>query len=931
MTDVQRPDGEHVTYAYSDTAKTVTVSTPVQGTDRVVQKTYFDALGRAFKQEVKNGDQSQTYSIVEARFDPLGRTYKQSNPYTGTAQYWTESRLDALGRVKTVIAPDNSQTTYAYSGSTVTATDPTGKQRKSESDALGRLIKVSEPDVNNPADLSQHTTYAYSVLDALVTVTQGAQTRTYNYDDLGRLLNQTTPEAGTWSYTYNEFNQVVTRTDARGVVTTYTYDTLNRIRTVSYNVGSTGVPATPSVTYNYGTGEVANNIGRLYTVTDGVGSEGYTYDLLGRATQLQKVINSTTYTTQYAYNLAGELTAITYPSGRVVQQSFDTVGRLSSIASGGSNFADTIGYNTAGQVTGFNYGNGVAASFGYSADRLQLTSLSYVKNTTTLLNLGYNYGAAGSNNGQILGITDSTGTQEAGRSVTYTYDALYRLKTAVTTGSTSYPQWGLSWTYDRYGNRTSQSILSGCQSPLVCPTNSVTIDPTTNRMTDQGYGYDANGNMTNDGQNAMAYDGGNRLVSSTTNGNTVTYSPDGAGLRVKKVNGTTNTVYVFSGSKVIAEYEYQTGSTPSAASPTREYMYSGSQLLAKIEAGSTRYYHPDLLSNRAISDGTPGSPTFGQKISESGHYPFGENWYETGGTNKLKFTTYERDAESGNDYVIFRSYVNRLGRFSSPDPIAGSIADPQSLNRYAYVLNDPCNLFDPLGLQCKVTVATDQTKLNDKQKTAMKDELEKIFKDAGVDVIVETSDTPDYSLAVVPNAPSNSGKGLPEAAAGITFTDVVTGELLPRGSVFIDRLEQSAGHDPSFGQNSQNIGVALGRAGAHEVGHYLLGMRGHSIDGVMRSKFDGKEWFMQPPLIHPDTWSFTDKQIAALRTRCGRAKQALGGSGSSLGDTASWWTMLWFNLVGNQSAASFGSIGNGTRRILVEVVTHRIIVPKKTP
>ena len=33
--------------------------------------------------------------------------------------------------------------------------------------------------------------------------------------------------------------------------------------------------------------------------------------------------------------------------------------------------------------------------------------------------------------------------------------------------------------------------------------------------------------------------------------------------------------------------------------------------------------------------------------------------------------TYERDAESGNNYAIFRSYVNRLGRFSSPDPIAG--------------------------------------------------------------------------------------------------------------------------------------------------------------------------------------------------------------------------------------------------------------------
>ena len=90
--------------------------------------------------------------------------------------------------------------------------------------------------------------------------------------------------------------------------------------------------------------------------------------------------------------------------------------------------------------------------------------------------------------------------------------------------------------------------------------------------------------------------------------------------------------------------------------------------------------------------------TSGTAIATSGHYPYGENWYETGGVNKLKFTTYERDAESGNDYAIFRTYINRLGRFNRPDPIAGVIAAPQSLNRYAYVRNDPVGLTDPLGL-----------------------------------------------------------------------------------------------------------------------------------------------------------------------------------------------------------------------------------------
>ena len=88
-------------------------------------------------------------------------------------------------------------------------------------------------------------------------------------------------------------------------------------------------------------------------------------------------------------------------------------------------------------------------------------------------------------------------------------------------------------------------------------------------------------------------------------------------------------------------------------------------LLANIKAGAAVYYHADRLSPRVIT-GPAGS-----SVAEQGHFPFGENWYETGGVNKWKFTSYERDSgtnESGNDYAMFRYHVNRLGRFCSPDP-----------------------------------------------------------------------------------------------------------------------------------------------------------------------------------------------------------------------------------------------------------------------
>jgi RHS repeat-associated protein len=394
----------------------------------------------------------------------------------------------------------------------------------------------------------------------------------------------------------------------------------------------------------------------------------------------------------------GEVKQITYPSGRVVQQNYDAIGRLCAIAQTSSGcssntnpYATGYAYNTAFELTGFNYGNGVAASFGYSADRLQMTSLSFMKGTSTLYNLNYFYktdatycpNAPGGDNGQISSITDSV---DNGRSASYTYDALARLTAATTTGSTAYPQWGLSFTYDRYANRTAQSISAGCT--MSCPTNSVAVSTTTNRITTSGYGYDAKGNMTNDGSNTLTYDAENHLLTSAGILGSGTYSYDGNGLRVKKVSGSTTTVYAFSGTKVIAEYV--NGAAPT--SPTREYIYSGGALLAKIEGTATQYYNADHLSTRLMTDSS------GNKIGEQGHFPYGETWYLTNTTTKWEFTSYERDGESGNDYAMARYHVNRLGRFSLPDLLAGSTGNPQSLNMYVYVLDDPTNRWDPFGL-----------------------------------------------------------------------------------------------------------------------------------------------------------------------------------------------------------------------------------------
>ena len=450
------------------------------------------------------------------------------------------------------------------------------------------MISVYEPDPSNGNTLTLQTSYTYNIFNQplVITAISGAQTRTYAYDDLGRATSVQTPETNqvAYQYQYNNFGLVNQRTDPRGVITAYNYDNLNRLSSISYNVGSTGVTATPGVAFTYDQGgSAAYALGRLTSITDGVGSEAYTYNNLGEMTQLQKVISGTAYITGYAYNLAGQLSSITYPSTRVVQQSYDTIGRLCAVGTSGSTcasgttYATSFAYNAAFQVTGFNYGNGVAAAFGYTPDRLLLQSLAYSKGGSSLFSTNYWYktdstncpNAPAGNNGQIQCITDNV---DSGRTVSYSYDSLYRLTSAVTNGSANYVKWGLTWAYDRYGNRLSQS--STYDSP---PTNSLSFANPGGAQTNRpdGMCFDANGNLTAESGTCppaaptYAYDAENRLIAYSGAAGAYTY--DGNNLRVKKVAGSTSTVYIFSGTKVIAEYD--NGAAP--ASPSREYIYSG--------------------------------------------------------------------------------------------------------------------------------------------------------------------------------------------------------------------------------------------------------------------------------------------------------------------------------------------------------------------
>jgi len=512
------------------------------------------------------------------------------------------------------------------------------------------------------------TQYSYDGMGNLLQVNQGQQVRTFVYDSLGRPTSVKIPEKQNQAITltYTDFNAIATRTDARGVITTYGYDGLGHLTSVSYSDG------TPAVTYTYGTAGAPNfGAGRLISATDGAGSESYQYDAMGRETKCIRVIGANTYVITYAYTPDGRIASTTYPSGRVVNNSYDGIGRLTQVGTGGTSLFNINSYNAAGQILGALYGNGIQASYSYN-NQLQIASI-LIGNTSPLLNLSYNWGGA-NDDGLLMGVTDGL---TAARTTSYTYDQLKRLATAQTVDLTSPGTWRLQFSYDRYGNRLSQTPTGGTAS---MPSNSVTIDPTTNRITTAG--YDADGDMTSDGINNYTFDAENRITH--VNGTANTYAYDGAGLRVNR-NGN---YYVYSGGHVIAEY----ASGAPAASPTTEYVYARNKRVATIAGGTTNYPYWDHLSIRANANSS------GAVIRTFGHFPFGETWYETGTHDKWGYTTYENDSESGLNYAMARFHNPRLGRFMSLDPWPADKHHPQSWNRYPHGNNNPISFSDPSGM-----------------------------------------------------------------------------------------------------------------------------------------------------------------------------------------------------------------------------------------
>ncbi|MEK6299507.1 MAG: RHS repeat-associated core domain-containing protein [Acidobacteriota bacterium] len=713
-TQINLPTGAMATASYNDSTMSVSGSKIYDdgGTQKTVTETTdYDGWGRVIHQIDANGAQ------VNTSYDNIGRVASTTNPFTagGSPTYSTSYSYDVLGRATTVTLPDSQTVTTGYNGPTVTVTDQVNRKTQRQFDGLGRLVTVNEQD--SSGNLTQATNYTYDYLNALTQVDQGGQLRKYKYDSLSRLLYEKIPEqtasindgTGTYwtsKYTYTDYHAVATRTDARGVVTSYSYDSLHRLTQVSYNTVS-GVTTAPAVYYTYDYDANYNITAPGQLVRAQVGSayeQYYTVDAYMRpASTIRKLYTpgTRTYTTSYSLNEASQMTQLTHPSGLAIAISYDSTGRMSCLqnASTQANYLSGVSRNLASQVTSDTLGNGVTEQFGYDAVRIQMTSQKAGTTSpyTNRMDLTYSYSASsgqmgvGSTAGNARQLMSVSGTiNSTTESASYTYDNYSRLVTSSQTSNGSSAQ--RRFAYDKWGNRTGvwdatsggnqiQSI--SLQQTNNIPSNRINSVTTTGTL---NYTYDAAGNVTNDGVHSYTYDSENRVVS-VDSGATATYAYDHQNRRYKKTVGSTVTHYVWEGAQVIAEHNGSTGAV------LIDYIMTRDRMVAKVESGTTRYLLGDRLSVRLILDGS------GNVVGRQAHLPYGEDFAESGTQQKHHFTSYERDGESGQDYAINRNHSPSVGRFGSVDKLRGNMFNPNRLNRYSYVMDDPVNRVDPLGLE----------------------------------------------------------------------------------------------------------------------------------------------------------------------------------------------------------------------------------------
>ncbi len=203
--------------------------------------------------------------------------------------------------------------------------------------------------------------------------------------------------------------------------------------------------------------------------------------------------------------------------------------------------------------------------------------------------------------------------------------------------------------------------------------------------------YDANGSLVTGDGNYYEYNDANQLVrvrQGDQNGAVIAeYFYDYSGQRIKKIENGVTTYYIGK------HFEKQIGGTD--AGNSSYYFAEGERVAKKDASGNIYYYHSDHLGGtNAVTDSA------GNVVAKTDYMPFGE--VKQGGTGNEKYSYTGKEKDKTDLYYFEARYNSTMFKhFTQADVASPDLSDPQDLNRYSYVGNNPMSYVDPDGFKKK--------------------------------------------------------------------------------------------------------------------------------------------------------------------------------------------------------------------------------------
>ncbi len=647
------------------------------------RRSFTDGLGRTVRTE-RDSAESSSPIVTETSYNGAGQPLTQTLAhFAGAAADKMSWTYDELGRVTSHTRPgaDGSRVratmSYPRSDTTVTTVAEGTPQAQQTTVRYGLIHDGNVP--LSRADSERHTTsYAYDGGGRLIRLTdpQGITTAA-SYDTLGRQLSVTVG-SGTQTLisrriSYDDMRRQTTETTAAGSVT-FTRDGAQRVILKQTSAGERTV-------FRYDEPDRVNGSGRLTSVVlpDGDVTR-YGYDPDGNVTQRDITTGADSYQILNAYTPLRIRLTTRFPDGSRQTSTFGPSGLLTGIdfAEPGGEAQPLLrysGFDTRDNPTAVTRRNGVTTSSVF--DPYGRITSQVTRSAAGQLIFGETV---------TRGATDSvTAVANGDRSTQYGYSSAGRL-TAVLGTSGEVPL-----SYDAAGNLTRIGGTSIASDGYAATSASGAEEFTAS--------YDAAGAIasliTQAGTISYRYDAEQQLIQA---GDT-SYRYDHLGRLRVKAGPRTVTRYVApeyevvsfaDGSRQHTCYIGELGVREFAATRAEE----GSPPVTEgIPTVGDLFLHGDYLrSIRAASDAD------GALTSTISFDVFGNPTAVKGTRFRYGFTGREYDEAAGAYYFGSRYYSPLLRRFmTADDQLGGRTLDRDTVNLYAYVLNDPASLIDTTG------------------------------------------------------------------------------------------------------------------------------------------------------------------------------------------------------------------------------------------